>query len=65
MFQWFADDFTKVGHATVLDALLPYMPEDTKAYVEEHKDTLKVAHFEYDWGLNGPSPGSSGKRGRC
>eukprot|EP00752_Nemacystus_decipiens_P011157 g9913.t1 len=66
IFQWFEADFTtKVGNASVLDALLPYMPEDVKAYVSDHKSSLRVEHFEYDWGLNGPSPGAVGKGGKC
>ncbi len=66
VFQWFEADFTtKAGNASVLDALLPYMPEDARPYVSENKSTLKVEHFEYDWGLNGPSPGAAGKNGKC
>lgn len=66
MFQWFEADFTtKAGNASVLDALLPYMSEDVKAYVTENKGTLRVEHFEYDWGLNGLSPGAVGKGGKC
>lgn len=66
VFLWFVEDFTtKVGNASVLDTLLPYMPEDVKTYVSEHKDELKINHFEYDWGLNGPPPGAAGKNGRC
>lgn len=66
MFQWFEADFTtKAGNASVLDALLPYMPEDVKAYVAENKSALRVDHFEYDWGLNGPSPGAVGKGRKC
>lgn len=64
MFQWFEGDFTKTGHASVVDALLPYMPEDVRAYVSEKKSSsFKVEHFDYDWGLNGPSPGALGKKG--
>lgn len=66
VFQWFEADFTtKAGNASVLDALLPYMPEDVKTYVAEHKSSLRVEHFDYDWGLNGPSPGAVGKGGKC
>lgn len=64
MFQWFEGDFTtKAGNASVIDALLPYMPEDVRSYVSENKRSLKVEHFEYDWGLNGASPGKKG--GKC
>lgn len=65
VFQWFADDFTKAGHASVLDALMPYMPEDVREHVGKNQDKLKVSHFDYDWGLNGPSPGAAGKEGSC
>lgn len=66
VFQWFEGDFTtKAGNASVVDALLPYMPEDVRTYVSENKSSLKVEHFDYDWGLNGPSPGATGKGGKC
>lgn len=55
----------KAGHASVLDALMPFMPEDVCDYVRQNKESLRVAHFEYDWGLNGPSPGAPGKGGSC
>ncbi|CAM9235793.1 unnamed protein product [Ascophyllum nodosum] len=65
IFQWFAGDFTKIGHDTVLDALLPYMPDDARSYVSDNKAGLKVEYFDYDWGLNGPNPGAPGKGGKC
>ncbi|CAM9799604.1 unnamed protein product [Ectocarpus sp. 4 AP-2014] len=66
IFQWFEGDFTtKIGKDSVLDALLPYMPDDVRTYVSENKGSLKVDHFEYDWGVNGPSPGAPGKGGKC
>lgn len=49
----------------MLEALLPYMPEDVGAYVAENKDKLTITHFNYDWGLNGSSPGAHGEGGRC
>lgn len=62
VFQWFSDDFTKkVGKASVLDSLLPYMPDDIQKYVSEKKSTLKIEYFDYDWGVNGISPGKPGK----
>ena len=49
----------------MLDALLPYMPDDARSYVSDNKAGLKVEYFDYDWGLNGPNPGAPGKGGKC
>lgn len=65
VFQWFGGDFTKAGHDSVIDALLPYMPGHVQEYVAQNKASLKIAYFNYDWGLNGHSPGAPGKRGPC
>jgi len=54
IFLWYAVDFKANG--TVLDFVTPYLPPDERAFVAAHKADIQVAHFEYDWDLNGNAP---------
>lgn len=52
IFDWFEGDFEKAS-GSVVDFVLPYLPETMKGFVDAHRDDLKVRNLDYDWRLNG------------
>jgi len=52
IFKWFAEDFERDGK-TVIDFLIPYLPEEGRKFVEEHRKDLSIRYLDYDWSLNG------------
>jgi len=52
IFDWFEGDFEKAS-GSVVDFVLPYLPETMKGYVDAHRDELRTKSLDYDWRLNG------------
>ncbi len=50
IFDWFEEDFEPAGG--VVAYLETYLPEATRRWLAEHRDTVRVRHFDYDWSLN-------------
>ncbi|CAM9192830.1 unnamed protein product [Choristocarpus tenellus] len=66
IFQWFANDFIKTGQSSVVEYLLPFIPSEDQAWIAENKDKIKLEYFDYNWSLNGISPGEKGTgKGKC
>jgi len=54
--EWFPQDRVPLPPSpTIADYLLPYLPEETAAYVRQHPD-VSIAFDEYDWDLNVQPP---------
>jgi len=50
--RWFPQDRAHVpAEPTLVDYLLPYLPEETAAHLRQHPDA-DISFNEYDWGLN-------------
>lgn len=58
--DWFGQDFVNwfpqnrdsvPAHPTLVDYLLPYLPEETAAYLRRHAD-VEISYGDYDWALN-------------
>ncbi|CAM9463649.1 unnamed protein product [Discosporangium mesarthrocarpum] len=58
IFQWFAGDFTKTGHATVVEYLLPYFPPREQAWLAQHKRDVTLEYFNYNWNINQAQAGA-------
>lgn len=59
IFDWFSDDFTnyvkKIGKGnSVIDFILLYLQPNTTDYdfLEEHRNSLSIKHFNYNWNAN-------------
>ena len=55
IFSWYAKDFVD-ARGSVISFLLPFMPEADRAWITQHKQSLSLAYFEYDWDTNGVPP---------
>ena len=52
IFGWFGEDFEK-AEGSVIGFVLRYASADTRDFIMNHRDDLKVRHLDYDWSLNG------------
>lgn len=50
IFDWFEEDFQASGG--VLAFIGPYLDEDTRAWLDTHRKSVSIDHFDYDWSLN-------------
>ncbi|HDP79695.1 MAG TPA: DUF547 domain-containing protein [Spirochaetes bacterium] len=52
IFNWFEKDFTG-GKKSIVEALVPYMPEAAAMAVRERGGKVNIKYLPYDWALNG------------
>lgn len=52
VFKWGADDFIR-AHGSVVDAITPYLDEQGRAFIKQHRRKLSIRYLPYDWSLNG------------
>jgi len=63
IYQWYDGDFSKET-GSVIDFIMPFISsKDDHDFIEQHRDTLKVEYFEYDWNANGKVPCNCSSQG--
>ncbi len=52
IFDRFEDDFTEAS-GSVVDFILPYVDEETRDFIDRHREELNIKYLDHDWRLNG------------
>lgn len=63
IFSWYAADFTR-SVWSVVDFILPFVPSDEdRRYLVDHRQSVKLSYFHYNWHANGDPPCNCAKSG--
>jgi hypothetical protein len=53
IFDWFSEDFVAAPGGSVVDFIRAHATPEVEAFIDAHRQRLKVDHLAYDWHLNG------------
>jgi hypothetical protein len=51
VFMWFKEDFGK-NKKEIINLIVPYLGDEKRAYINSHRQDLKIDYLPYDWNLN-------------
>lgn len=52
IFKWFGEDFKRAGEVSLVDFVSGYADPETRQFIRDHQEKLKIEHLSYDWKLN-------------